>query len=60
MELELSHDRPLHGRPQTSSVLLQVRFLEVELTHQGSNPRFDMVVVFIANYCFRRRRHPRR
>jgi hypothetical protein len=27
-----------------------VRFLVVELTRLGSNPRFDMSVVFTANY----------
>jgi hypothetical protein len=29
-----------------------VRFLIVELTHSGLNPKFDMYVVFIANYSF--------
>jgi hypothetical protein len=30
----------------------QVRFLVVELTHPGLNPRFNMGVVFTANYLF--------
>jgi hypothetical protein len=29
-----------------------VRFLVVELTHPGSNPRIDMSVAFTANYSF--------
>jgi hypothetical protein len=29
-----------------------VRFLVVELTHPGSNPRFDMHIVFMINYSF--------
>jgi hypothetical protein len=29
-----------------------VRFLVVELTHPGLNPRFDMGVAFTANYSF--------
>jgi hypothetical protein len=29
-----------------------VRFLVVELTHPGSNTRFDMGIVFTANYSF--------
>jgi hypothetical protein len=37
-----------------------VRFLVVELTHPGSNPRFDMGVTFTANYSFSGRRRPRR
>jgi hypothetical protein len=37
-----------------------VRFLVVELTHPGSNPRFDMGVAFITNYSFSGRRRPRR
>jgi hypothetical protein len=28
------------------------RFIVVELIHAGSNPRFDMGVVFMANYSF--------
>jgi hypothetical protein len=36
-----------------------VRFLVLELTHPGSNPRFDMGVVFTANYSFSERRRPR-
>jgi hypothetical protein len=37
-----------------------VRFLVVELTHPGSNPRFDMGVAFTTNYFLSGRRHPRR
>jgi hypothetical protein len=37
-----------------------VRFLVVELTHPGSNPRFDMGVAFTANYSFSGRRRPHR
>jgi hypothetical protein len=37
-----------------------VRFLVVELTHSGSNPRFDMGVIFMANYSFSGRRRPHR
>jgi hypothetical protein len=37
-----------------------VRFLVVELTHPGSNPRFNMGVAFLANYSFSGRRRPRR
>jgi hypothetical protein len=29
-----------------------VRFLVVKLTHPASNPRFDMIIVFMANYSF--------
>jgi hypothetical protein len=32
----------------------------VELTHSGSNPKFDMGVAFTANYSFSGRRRPRR
>jgi hypothetical protein len=35
-----------------------VRFLMVELTHPGSNPRFYMGVAFTANYSFSGRRCP--
>jgi hypothetical protein len=44
--------------PCTSKVGLAqlVRFLVVELTHPGSNPRFDMGVAFTANYSFSGRR----
>jgi hypothetical protein len=35
-----------------------VRFIMVELTHPGLNYRFDMNVVFTANYSFSRRRYP--
>jgi hypothetical protein len=37
-----------------------VRFLVVELTHPGSNPKFDMSVAFTANYSFSGRRRHRR
>jgi hypothetical protein len=37
-----------------------VRFLVVELTHLGLNSRFDMGVVFTANYSFSGRQRPRR
>jgi hypothetical protein len=37
-----------------------VRFLVVELTHTGLNPRFGMRVVFTANYSFSGRRCTRR
>jgi hypothetical protein len=37
-----------------------VRFLVVELTQPCSNHRFDMNVVFTANYSFSGRRRPRR
>jgi hypothetical protein len=33
-----------------------VRLLVVKLTYSGLNPRFDMSVVFMANYSFSRRR----
>jgi hypothetical protein len=36
-----------------------VRFLVVELTHPGSNPRFDMGVACTANYSFSEMRRPR-
>jgi hypothetical protein len=36
------------------------RFLVVELTHPGSNVRFDMSVTFTTNYSFSGRRRPRR
>jgi hypothetical protein len=29
-----------------------IRFLVVELIHSGLNLRFDIVIVFIANYFF--------
>jgi hypothetical protein len=29
-----------------------IRFLVMELTHPGSNPKFDVSVVFTANYSF--------
>jgi hypothetical protein len=35
-----------------------VRFLVVELTHSDSNLKFDMSVVFTANYSFGGRRRP--
>jgi hypothetical protein len=37
-----------------------IRFLVVELIHLNSNLRFDMVVVFMANYSFSGRRYPHR
>jgi hypothetical protein len=37
-----------------------VRFLVVELTHSGLNPKFDMCVVFMSNYSFSKRRRLRR
>jgi hypothetical protein len=37
-----------------------VRFLVVELTHPGSNPRFDMGAAFTVNCSFSERRRPRR
>jgi hypothetical protein len=37
-----------------------VRFLVVKLTHPGSNPRFDIYVIFMTNYSFSERRHPHR
>jgi hypothetical protein len=37
-----------------------IKFLVVELTHLGLNTRFDMDVIFTANYFFSGRRHPRR
>jgi hypothetical protein len=36
-----------------------VRFLVVELTHLGLNPRFNMGVTFMTNYSFSGRRRPR-
>jgi hypothetical protein len=42
-------------------VLVQlIRFLVLKLTHPGLNPKFDMSVIFTANYSFSRRRRPRR
>jgi hypothetical protein len=37
-----------------------VRFLVVKLTHICSNPKFNIGVIFEANYSFSGRRHPRR
>jgi hypothetical protein len=37
-----------------------VRFLVVELTHLGSNPKFNMGVAFTTNYSFSGRQRPRR
>jgi hypothetical protein len=39
-----------------------IRFLAMELIHLGSNPKFDMGIVFTANYSFseRRRLHRQR
>jgi hypothetical protein len=37
-----------------------IRFLMVELTYPGSNPKFDMSVVFMTNYFFSGRRRPHR
>jgi hypothetical protein len=37
-----------------------VRFIVMELIHSGLNTRFDMGVVFTANYSFSGRRHSRR
>jgi hypothetical protein len=37
-----------------------IRFIVVELTHPGSNPRFYMRVIFTVNYYFSERRCPRR
>jgi hypothetical protein len=36
------------------------RFLVVKLTHPGSNPSFDIDVVFMTNYSFSGRRRLRR
>jgi hypothetical protein len=36
-----------------------IRFLELELTHSGLNPRFDMNIAFMANYSFSERRRLR-
>jgi hypothetical protein len=33
-----------------------IRFLVMELTHSGLNPKFDMCVVFMTNYSFSERR----
>jgi hypothetical protein len=30
----------------------------MKLTHPGSNPRFDMGIVFMTNYSFSGRQHP--
>jgi hypothetical protein len=46
---------------QLQSELSQLaRFLVVELTQPGSNFRFDMSVIFTANYSFSGMRHLRR
>jgi hypothetical protein len=37
-----------------------VRFLVVELIYPGSNPKFNMSVIFTANYSFSGRRRLRR
>jgi hypothetical protein len=37
-----------------------IKFLVVKFIHLGSNLKFDMGVVFTANYSFSERRHPRR
>jgi hypothetical protein len=37
-----------------------IRFLVVELTHLGLNTRFDIRVIFTANYSFSGRRRPHR
>jgi hypothetical protein len=36
-----------------ASLAQLVRLLVVELTHSNSNPRFDMSVIFMANYSFK-------
>jgi hypothetical protein len=41
------------------SVCQLVRFVVVELTHPGSNLRFDIGVAFMANYSFSGKRRPR-
>jgi hypothetical protein len=47
--------------PQSSQSCRQlVRFLAVKLTYSDSNSRFDMCVIFTANYSFSGRRRPRR
>jgi hypothetical protein len=35
-----------------------IRLLVVKLTHSGSNPRFDVCIIFTTNYCFSGRGHP--
>jgi hypothetical protein len=42
------------------SLAQPVRFLLVKLTHLDSNSRFEMIVVFTANYSFSGRQRPRR
>jgi hypothetical protein len=37
-----------------------VRFLVVKVTYPASNPRFDIDVIFTANYSFSGRRRPYR
>jgi hypothetical protein len=37
-----------------------VRFLVVEQTHPGPNPRFSMDVAFMTNYSFSGKRRPHR
>jgi hypothetical protein len=37
-----------------------VRFLVMEVTQLGLNPKFDMCVIFMANYSYSGRRRPRR
>jgi hypothetical protein len=37
-----------------------IRFLVVKFIHPGSNLKFDMCVVFTANYSFSERQRPHR
>jgi hypothetical protein len=44
--------RDLNTVPHRVGLTQLVRFLVVELTNRGSNPIFDMCVIFTANYSF--------
>jgi hypothetical protein len=46
--------------PSRVRLVQLIRFLVTELTHSGSNPRFDICVTFMINYSFSGRRRPHR
>jgi hypothetical protein len=55
----MNRSKATQGMKLSQSGLPQlVRFLVVKLNHLGSNPKFDMRVIFMANYSFSGRRRP--
>jgi hypothetical protein len=57
---DMRHSRHVDKFLCRVSLAQLVRLLVVELNHTCSNTKFDMCVVFTANYSFSGRRRPRR